>query len=340
MKLNLLITFVFVSFILFISRVDAQDTFSMEAVDSTTGEIGDAGASCLGFTLPFAPHGCLIISDNVPGIGCIHTQAYWDSMNQKYAHHLMIAGYTPQQILDSLYNNDVIFHPEIRQYGITLYNGGHPKTGAYTGTGCDSFKNHIIGKYYTIQGNTLLGEKVLDSMEARFLRTKGPLAERLMAALQGAKMVGADTRCSVHNTSSLSSFLRVSKPTDDPGKLYIDLHMSYDENVTGKLKVDPIDSLQTLYNINKAGINNFNSSNNETAKLIYDNNTSFLDFTGFIELKDIIVVLSDIQGRIIYKKEVANSKFPLFDNENISQGIYTFTIFKKGMNIENGKVVK
>lgn len=47
-----------------------------------------------------------------------------------------------------------------------------------------------------------MGQEILDSIESRFLNTPGSLADRLMAALQGAKVIGADTRCGIHNTSS------------------------------------------------------------------------------------------------------------------------------------------
>ena len=60
---------------------------------------------------------------------------------------------------------------------------------------CFDYKNHIIGDHYAIQGNILLGQSILDSMESRFLNTSGSLSEKLMASLQGAKVIGADTRC-------------------------------------------------------------------------------------------------------------------------------------------------
>jgi hypothetical protein len=63
-----------------------------------------------------------------------------------------------------------------------------------------------------------------------------------MAALQGAKVPGADTRCT--NKSSISAFLRVAKPTDPQGGPYwLDLNVN-----NTPLNKDPIDSLQVLYN--------------------------------------------------------------------------------------------
>ena len=120
---------------------------------------------------------------------------------------------------------------------------GTARTAAFTGVNCQNYKNHIIGLYYTIQGNILLGQSILDSMEARFLNTSGSLAQRLMAALQGAKKPGADTRCAQYNKSAISAFLRVAKPGDTLGTYYCNLIVN--NTPTNK---DPIDSLQVLFN--------------------------------------------------------------------------------------------
>ena len=72
-----------------------------------------------------------------------------------------------------------------------------------------------------------------------------------MAALQGAKIPGADTRCLDEGISTLSAFIRVAKTNDDDDSYYIDLNVNsvipyYNEY---GFWIDPIDSLQTLYDI-------------------------------------------------------------------------------------------
>jgi uncharacterized Ntn-hydrolase superfamily protein len=213
----------------------AQDTFSIVAVDPVTGQVGSAGASCIA--------GSIIISDVHPGVGAIHTQSYWISANQNYARNLMNQGFSPQQIIDSLVANDAQGNPTIRQYGVVDLVGGG-RSAAYTGANCFNYKNHILGPNYAIQGNILLGQQVLDSMEVRFLNTPGTFSDRLMAALQGAKMPGADTRCLSAGTSSISAFIRVARPQDTTGTYYLDLNVN--SVPTG---VEPIDSLQVLYDI-------------------------------------------------------------------------------------------
>jgi uncharacterized Ntn-hydrolase superfamily protein len=224
---------------LMIQNSFSQDTFSICAVDTITGEVGSAGASCIG--APQLPGGCRILSDVHPGVGVIHTQAYYLAANQNYGMQLMNQGLPPQQIVDSLVANDSQNNPSKRQYGVVDLFEGSARCAAYTGINCDDYKNHIIGPNYTIQGNILLGQQILDSMEARFLNTEGELACKLMAALQGAKVIGADTRCLDDGVSSLSAFLRVAQPNDPVNDLYLDL------NVPSVLPgTDPIDVLQNL----------------------------------------------------------------------------------------------
>jgi uncharacterized Ntn-hydrolase superfamily protein len=221
--------------------VNAQDTFSIVAVDPATGEIGGAGASCIDESA--IPGGVLIVSDIIPGRGTIHTQSYWNATNQQNARNRMLEGMSPEEIIAWLVDNDVQNNPQIRQYGITDFDlTGNPRSAAFTGTNCLNYKNHIIGPNYAIQGNILLGQQILDSMEARFLNTEGMLAEKLMAALQGANVPGADTRCLNQGTSSLSAFVRVAQPDDPPDSFWCDLVVP-----STPYAVEPIDSLQVLF---------------------------------------------------------------------------------------------
>ena len=210
-----------------------QDTFSIVAIDSLTREVGSAGASCIS--------GAIIISDVHPGVGAIHTQSYWNAANQNNASNLMDQGSSPQEIIDWLVENDAQDNPLIRQYGIVDMAGGG-RSAAYTGENCFDYKNHILGQTYAIQGNILFGQEVLDNMEENFLNNDGPLTHKLMAALQGANIPGADTRCLSYGTSSLSAFIRLAKSGDNEDSLYLDLNVN-----TVIPGVEPIDSLQTLF---------------------------------------------------------------------------------------------
>ena len=80
-------------------------------------------------------------------------------------------------------------------------------------------------------------------MESRFLNTSGSLSEKLMASLQGAKVIGADTRCYDNQVSSLSAFLRVANSEDPPNDIYIDIIVEATPDL-----IDPIDVVQEEFN--------------------------------------------------------------------------------------------
>ena len=211
----------------------SNDTFSIVAVDTLTGQVGSAGASCI--------QGSIIISDIHPGLGAIHTQSYWNASNQDSASSLMEQGYAPQDIIDWLVENDAQNNPTIRQYGVVdLLNGG--RSAAFTGENCSDFKGHKIGDTYAIQGNILLGQSILDDMEEAFLTQYGTFEEKLMASLMAANVVGADTRCTPYGTPSISAFIRVSDPNDYEDQLFMDINVN-----NAPLTLNPLDSLHVLY---------------------------------------------------------------------------------------------
>ena len=222
----------------------AQDTYSIVAVDPETGEVGSAGASCVDLNqfFPNSPDDFIAVLH--PGLGAINTQAAYNAANQNLASERALQGDSAGQIIDYLLANDVESNNRIRQYGAALLNNGNPDIAAHTGLNCFDEKYHIIGETYSIQGNILIDSNVLDSMEAAFLRTDGPLSCKLMAALQGANRIGADSRCASNNTSSLFAYLKVAQPDDLFGNpsLLVSVRTSNGD------QIEPIDSLQTLFN--------------------------------------------------------------------------------------------
>ena len=216
-------------------------TFSIVAVDPITGDLGSAGATCIG-----AEDGAIVISDIVLGKGVIHTQSFWVPTNQINANTRMQLGDSPQEIIDWLVNNDVNNNPSQRQYVVVDLNSGSPRSAAYTGTNNFDVKHQIIGANYAIAGNILISEDVVNDMETAFLNTQGNLSDKLMAALQAAKRIGADSRCTSSNISSASAFIRVARSCDTDssyGNLPLDLNVWVSSTL-----FEPIDELQTQYN--------------------------------------------------------------------------------------------
>lgn len=311
-----------VSIILLVNNFYSQDTFSITAVDPVTGYVGSAGASCVA--------GSIILSDVHPNRGVIHTQAYYLSSNQVYARNLMNQGLSPQQIIDSLVLHDAQNNPTIRQYGITDFIGNTVRTAGYTGVNCTNYKNHVLGPTFTVQGNILLGQQILDSMYSRFINTQGTFEQKLMAALQGAKVIGADTRCTSRGTSTISAFIRVAKPTDPQnGPYWLDLNVN--NTPVGK---DPIDSLQILFNqwqytgiSNNQGIypetfslsQNYPNPFNPVTKFIFSvpstGTNNFVKITIFdMNGKQVSVLANDFFEPGIYETE--------FNGKYLSSGVY------------------
>ncbi len=312
-------------FLLFfaIHNLDAQDTFSITAVDPSTGFVGSAGASCIA--------GSIILSDVHPNVGVIHTQAFYRVANQNYARSLMLLGLSPQQIIDSLVANDEQNNPTIRQYGITDLVGGG-RTAGYTGVNTNNYKNHVLGVTFTVQGNILLGQRILDSMITRFTNTVGTFAQKLMASLQGAKVKGADTRCTSRGTSSISAFIRVARPTDPQnGPYWLDLNV----NNTPTTR-DPIDSLQTLFNqwqttgiSNNQGIYPENYSLEQNFPNPFNPNTTIT--FDIAKLSTAKLVVYDLTGRevaVLADNMFHRGRYSVnFDATGLASGVYLYKLF-------------
>jgi uncharacterized Ntn-hydrolase superfamily protein len=249
----------------------------------------------------------------------------------------MNQGLSPHQIIDSLVENDAQNNPTIRQYGIVDFRDGSPRSAAFTGQNCDNYKNHITGPNYSIQGNILLGQQILDSMEARFLRAEGELACRLMEALQGAKVVGADTRCMADGISSIGAFLRVAQPDDPVNNLYLDFNIPIAND-----GVDPIDSLQVLID-NWAGCINTQISEKQQdiqVKVFPNPATQQVVFSviGNPVLQSLQIIIHDVSGRLIEKLNGQTGSFIEWDVSNLPKGIYLYKIIRNYQYNYTGKI--
>lgn len=299
---RLILLILLTSFTVFTSN--AQDTFSIVAVDSITGEVGSAGASCVDLYSAGLPNDDFL-GVLIPNVGAINTQAYYLPANQNNATNRMNLGETPSQIIAWLIANDVQSRPDLRQYGIVAMVNGSPEAAAHTGSSTDNYKNHIVGPNYSIQGNILLGQAVLDSMESRFLNEPGDLGCKLMAALQGANMTGADTRCNPNGTSSLFAFVKVAKPTDT----FENPSLNVSVRTRSNAGIEPIDSLQIKFDL----IHPCNTTSVETIDFdeffsIYPNPSS--DFLT-IENKTgeaFKLYLFDAVGKLIFEDSIVHTK--------------------------------
>ena len=318
----------------------AQDTFSIVAADSTSREVGSAGASCVDliqFNIPDAG----FLGDLLPDTGAINTQAYYLPANQNAARGRMRTGLTPAQVIDWLVKNDAGDNPTLRQYGIVGFTGNAISAAGYTGVNTDDYKAHrtgsIDGIHYSIQGNILLGPQIIDSMEARFRRAEGDLACRLMAALQGAKVVGADTRCAPNGTSTLFAFVKVAQPSDAYGAPSFSLGVRTRNNQ----RIEPIDSLQVLFDAVK-NCQITSTSDPEGAPLVrvYPNPSAGKFYIEILSALDPAAVISiyDSKGQQVRTLRLAGPVQEL-DLGQAARGMYVYRIHLDSTTLQTGRLL-
>ncbi len=173
-----------------VSLVDA--TWSIVIVDTRTGEVGLASATCLtGFDLQANTPVMLM------GVGGATAQSYVDTngYNRTYIRDHLLDGWTPAQILAGLSAFDT--GHQTRQYGIADVRGGAV---TFSGSGAGVWKGGETGSVgdlvFAVQGNVLTGNPVVSLAVDAIVNTPGDIAEKLMAGMEAARSMGGDGRCS------------------------------------------------------------------------------------------------------------------------------------------------
>ncbi|MDE0357063.1 MAG: DUF1028 domain-containing protein [Gammaproteobacteria bacterium] len=157
-------------------------TFSIVARDPATDELGVAVQSR-------AFRAGAIVSYAKAGVGAIATQA---AANQTYGPRgleLLELGLSPDEVVEHLTGADP--GRDRRQLAVIDAEG---RVRAYTGSGTSAWAGHIEGENFSAQGNILAGEAVVQAMEEAFESSTGPLALRLMDALDAGEAAGGDAR--------------------------------------------------------------------------------------------------------------------------------------------------
>jgi len=157
-------------------------TYSIVARDPETGEMGVAVQSHW-FSVGS------IVSWGEAGVGVVATQSFVNPAFGPDGLALLKSGMTAEQVVDKLIEEDE--GRDVRQLAIIDVNG---KVKSYTGKNCIPGAGNIVGENYSVQANLMLNDKVPGAMSKAFEESKGPLAERLMAALFAAEQVGGDIR--------------------------------------------------------------------------------------------------------------------------------------------------
>jgi uncharacterized Ntn-hydrolase superfamily protein len=216
-------------------------TFSIVARDSTTGELGVAVQShwfSVGSSVTWAE----------AGVGAVATQSFIDPAYGPLGLDLMRAGKSASQSLAAILTADP--GKDVRQVAMI---DAHGDVAAHTGVKCIPAAGQIVGRNYSVQANLMLNGKIWGAMAAAFESAQGPLAERMLAALDAAQGAGGDIRGKqsaailiVKGTSSGRPWadrlmdLRVEDHPDPLAELrrLVRLHRAYEHMNDGDLAVE------------------------------------------------------------------------------------------------------
>ena len=188
MKINAIIFLLVIFYLIDIpaqvynSNEPLAHTFSIVARDPQTGEMGVAVQS------HWFSVGSLVAWGEA-GVGVVATQSFVNPSFGQRGLELLKKGMTTQEVVDLLISTDE--GREVRQLAIVDSKGN---SAGYTGAKCISEAGHIVGDNYSVQANMMLNETVWGEMSKAFEKSKGPLAERLISALEAAQNVGGDIR--------------------------------------------------------------------------------------------------------------------------------------------------
>jgi uncharacterized Ntn-hydrolase superfamily protein len=260
---------VVVVFLLVTLHTQALATWSVIAVDRKTGQVVIASATCVpqqafaGFPAKGLKDVQAII---IPGLGVAAAQANVDRtrMLQKLIGDELNRGTDPARIIDMLKARDPN-HPS-RQYGIVDLKG---RAAGYSGAGNGKQSLDRHGNvertevYFSIQGNILAADDVVEEAVKAFKQTRGTLADRVMAAMEAADSRGGDRRCNCNtkpdppapcdNKTAHVAYLVVANKSDkigeglNGGSYYLEIDVT-DQDIKPGENDNPVKTLRMRYN--------------------------------------------------------------------------------------------
>jgi uncharacterized Ntn-hydrolase superfamily protein len=200
-------------------------TYSIIARDPHTGQLGAAVQTfnlAVGTWVPWA----------AGGTGVVATQATADRRYGTSGLDLMGGGYTASQALEALLAADP--KRELRQVSM-IDNDGDIAT--HTGNCCLPEAGSFVGETFCTQANMMLRNTVWGAMARAYQQSEGPLAERLLAALDAAQAEGGDLR----GRQTAALLIVDGRPSPIP---LVDLRVDHDP--------DPLLQLRRLWRLHQA----------------------------------------------------------------------------------------
>ncbi|MGE0599259.1 MAG: DUF1028 domain-containing protein [Dehalococcoidia bacterium] len=200
-------------------------TYSIVAQDQETGALGvgvQTHQPAVGAIVPWVKF----------GVGAVATQSFANINFGPQGLALLEAGLEANRALLAIIAGDNLEH---RRQVAVIDNAG--SAAVHTGSDCIPFASHVIGAGFSTQANMMTSEGVPEAMAQAFTAAKGPLAARIMAALDAGQAAGGDIR----GSQSAAILVR------EPGELSSTWDLRIDNSRT------PLEELRTLINIRLAG---------------------------------------------------------------------------------------
>lgn len=189
----------------------AQATWSIVAVDETTGEVGMAAATC-GLGVHF-------IASISPGNGVVAAQGATSFKGRDMAIEWMYAGDVASDILSRLQDEEFYdgwFDRDVDdiQYGVATLSGG-TGAGFIDGANLEQWSGGFSTDAFSVQGNTLRSADVVRvAADAMQRKSDGScsltLGERLLRGLEAGRDAGGDNRCPLDRPAN-SAVMLLSK---------------------------------------------------------------------------------------------------------------------------------
>jgi uncharacterized Ntn-hydrolase superfamily protein len=204
-------------------------TYSIVARDPETGEIGVGVQShyfSVGSAVPWAQ----------PGVGAVATQSILEVSYGPKGLAKLSAGEPAESVLAALVEQDA--GRALRQVAVLDAEG---RSACHSGALCVPAFGHAQGRGWSAQGNMLRSDAVWQGMGPAYERSRGSLAERLLAALEAAEAAGGDVRGRQSAAILVVAGERPANPWE--GRL-VDLHVEHHAH--------PLEELRRLLDIHRA----------------------------------------------------------------------------------------
>ncbi len=228
-------------------------TYSIVAMDSATGEIGVAVQShwfSVGTVVAWAES----------GVGAVATQSFSNPAFGPQGLALLKTGLNAMQTLNALIASDE--GEAFRQVGVIDASGF---AASHTGSKNIPFAGSIVGDNYAIQANLMASDKVWPAMASAFENAQGPLAERLIQALEAGEKAGGDIR----GKQSAAVLVVSGEPT---GKVWIDrkVDLRVDDHASPLVEIRRLWKVHQAYEYMNQGDQALEAGDFELASNLYE----------------------------------------------------------------------